>query len=296
MLSSLPAKVAAAVAALTLMMTGAVGAGAAGGGPNSPGLVNDVLSTVGVVAPAPPEPAADNHGTGVSDKVHSAVETATPGAVVGQVACEAAHDRSTLPGPAQNPGQSGDKTSDCSQAGGVTPTPPVSTALSDNVQPTAVSTPNHGQSVSSAVHDAIATSTPGPQRGEAASEAACTAAHDRSTLPAGAQNANPQDETHDCTHPNSDGTPGNSNGSNNSNGTGHGNENGNGGQPNVIPTPRPAGSSAGPPTTSNGLGPQNAPGLVQPTDNGGQRGASGRPLTIPGGPTQPGSQGQGHRP
>ncbi len=107
-------------------------------------------------------------------------------------------------------------------------------------------TPNHGQSVSQAVHTAIAGSTPGEDRGSAVSEAACTAAHDRSTLPEGAQNAPGQDgrTPKDCTHPNADGTPGNGhgngndinnnanednnsgNGPQNNNGQGHGNGNG----------------------------------------------------------------------
>jgi len=84
-------------------------------------------------------------------------------------------------------------------------------ALEVTGTPESTATPTHGQSVSQAVHDAIASSTPGPDRGIAVSEAACTAAHDRSTLPEGAQNAPGQQdrEPKDCTHPNADGTPGN---------------------------------------------------------------------------------------
>jgi hypothetical protein len=54
---------------------------------------------------------------------------------------------------------------------------------------TATPAANHGQSVSDAVHTAIASSTPGHDRGEAVSHAACLAAHDRSTLPTPAQKA-----------------------------------------------------------------------------------------------------------
>ena len=68
----------------------------------------------------------------------------------------------------------------------------------------------HGGAVSDAVHDAQATATPGPGRGQAVSEAACEEAHDRSTLPEGAQAAPGQEgrSPKDCTHPNADGTPG----------------------------------------------------------------------------------------
>lgn len=55
---------------------------------------------------------------------------------------------------------------------------------------TAATTPGtHGDAVSDAVHTAIAGTSPGPGRGEAVSDAACAAAHDRSTLPEGAQDA-----------------------------------------------------------------------------------------------------------
>ena len=71
-----------------------------------------------------------------------------------------------------------------------------------NVAATATPSPTHGDTVSDAVHDAIASSTPGAGRGEAVSEAACLAAHDRSTLPEGAQSApGQQDRTPTpCTH------------------------------------------------------------------------------------------------
>jgi hypothetical protein len=52
----------------------------------------------------------------------------------------------------------------------------------------------HGSQVSDAVHEAIDSTSPGPGRGEAVSSAACEAAHDRSTLPQGAQNAPGQED------------------------------------------------------------------------------------------------------
>jgi hypothetical protein len=80
----------------------------------------------------------------------------------------------------------------------------------DPLSPDATPTPTHGQVVSTAVHGAIASSTPGPERGIAVSQAACTAAHDRTTLPQGAQQAPGQAERTPtaCVHPNADGTPG----------------------------------------------------------------------------------------
>jgi hypothetical protein len=48
---------------------------------------------------------------------------------------------------------------------------------------------NHGGAVSEAVHEAIESTDPGPERGRTVRQAACEAAHDRSTLPTPAQNA-----------------------------------------------------------------------------------------------------------
>jgi hypothetical protein len=62
----------------------------------------------------------------------------------------------------------------------------------------------HGTTVSQAVHDAkTAANEAGDPVGPAVSEAACTAAHDRTTLPQGAQDAQGQldREPKDCTHP-----------------------------------------------------------------------------------------------
>jgi hypothetical protein len=52
----------------------------------------------------------------------------------------------------------------------------------------------HGSQVSDAVHEAIDSTSPGPERGEAVSSAACEAAHDRSALPQGAQDAPGQED------------------------------------------------------------------------------------------------------
>ena len=80
---------------------------------------------------------------------------------------------------------------------GAAPSPiaPVSEVLGFNGE--------HGQTVSQAVEDAKASVEEGDKIGPAVSEAACTAAHDRTTLPEGAQNAPGQQdrEEKDCTHP-----------------------------------------------------------------------------------------------
>ena len=52
-----------------------------------------------------------------------------------------------------------------------------------------ITTQRHGEAVSGTVHEALTQVPPGPERGRAVAEAACKAAHDRSTLPPGAQNA-----------------------------------------------------------------------------------------------------------
>ena len=207
-------------AAAGMLVMGTVGVSAATGSPvGQP--VSDVFGTLGI---------GDNHGQDVQEKVHDAIASSTPGAgrgeAVSEAACLAAHDRSTLPEGAQNaPGQQDKDPKDCGTA---TPEPSVSPAADATSTPEATSTPNHGQSVSKAVHDAIASTTPGPERGEAVSEAACTAAHDGSTLPGGAQNAPGQAdrEAKDCTHPSNAGDDGEDEGedegqSGNSNGNGN---------------------------------------------------------------------------
>jgi len=62
----------------------------------------------------------------------------------------------------------------------------------------------HGNYVSGAVQEAKEGTPPGPERGEAVSSAACQAAHDRSTLPQGAQDAPGQadKDTKDCSQSN----------------------------------------------------------------------------------------------
>jgi hypothetical protein len=120
------------------------------------------------------------HGQEVSKAVHEARETTEPGPERGKAvslaACLAAHDRSTLPMGAQNaPGQEGKEPKDCEKTGGE---PSVNTL-----------DVSHGQEVSNAVHEAKESTEPGPERGKAVSQAACLAAHDRATLPDGAQNA-----------------------------------------------------------------------------------------------------------
>jgi hypothetical protein len=116
MFQGLSGKAAVLLAALGLMSVGTLGAAAAGG-VNGHGPVNDVLSSIGVVERASStatdeDEDADvkNHGSDVSQKVHDAIASTTPGPgrgiAVSQAACEAAHDRTTLPTPAQNaPGQ-----------------------------------------------------------------------------------------------------------------------------------------------------------------------------------------------
>jgi hypothetical protein len=62
----------------------------------------------------------------------------------------------------------------------------------------------HGSQVSNAVQAAIDGTSPGSERGEAVSSAACEAAHDRSTLPQGAQDAAGQEDkdAKDCSKAN----------------------------------------------------------------------------------------------
>jgi hypothetical protein len=211
-------KAAPFAAAGLLFVFGAIGAAAAAG--SSP--VNDVLGTIGFAH------TGDNHGQHVSSGVLQAIESSTPGVSHGELvsaaACSAAHDRSTLPSGAQNaPGQQ-DKTPVACETATSTPTPDASLTPTPTESPTptpdasATPTPDasviptatltHGQSVSNAVQDAISSTTPGPERGQAVSEAACTAAHDRTTLPQGAQDAKGQQnkDPKDCTHPNADAT------------------------------------------------------------------------------------------
>jgi hypothetical protein len=192
-------RAAALAAAVTLFAVGAIGAGAATGTFTAP--VNEVLDEIGVTD--------GNHGQNVSQKVHEAIEE---GGSVSQAACEAAHDRETLPEPAQDALEGKDKEpKDCSKEDDEEAADEESTdeaAADEAVEESEEAEPkNHGESVSDAVHKAQAETTPGPERGRAVSEAACEAAHDRETLPAKAKKTPPGREgkdPKDCTHPNSE--------------------------------------------------------------------------------------------
>jgi hypothetical protein len=172
----------------------------------------------------------------------------------------------------------------------------------------------HGEAVSTAVHDAIDGADPGPDRGQAVSEAACEAAHDRSTLPAGAQDKGPAtpkdcpegpdasaptpvDGTTTTTPPTArPGNPGNSNGDGNG-GQGNGNGNGNGGNAGANGNDGQGNGNGG---TGNGNGNGNAgiggppsdagPPLSAPPENPGA-GGGGNPVDAP--PSGPG-QGNGN--
>ncbi len=151
-----------------------------------------------------------DHGIAVSDAVHNAKDSVAEddkvGPSVSEAACTAAHDRTTLPEGAQSaPGQADKEPKDC-----VHPSNAVDDSEDTDGTDTADATDaqtgdatNHGQSVSKAVHDAKAGLEDGDKVGPAVSEAACTAAHERTTLPEGAQKAPGQvgREPKDCTHP-----------------------------------------------------------------------------------------------
>jgi hypothetical protein len=201
-------KLAAAAGGVALTLVLAVSAGAAPS-PFSP--VSEILRLGG------------EHGAAVSNAVQQAKDAVEDGdqigVVVSEAACEAAHDRSTLPEGAQNaPGQQVDDagTKDCTH-----PSDVQDESLSTDVEVDASVEPsvdvveadsqpeNHGAAVSQAVHDAKAGLEDGEKVGPAVSEAACEAAHDRSTLPDGAQNApGQQGDTpmKDCTHPSNKGS------------------------------------------------------------------------------------------
>jgi hypothetical protein len=169
----------------------------------SPGGVPALSEVIGLSA---------EHGTTVRDAVHNAKDSVAEGDKVGpavsEAACTAAHDRTTLPDGAQNaPGQADRESKDCTHPSDDADDSEDSdtTAASDatDSETTDADAPNHGQSVSKAVHDAKAGLEDGDKVGPAVSEAACTAAHDRTTLPDGAQNAPGQvgRDPKDCTHP-----------------------------------------------------------------------------------------------
>jgi hypothetical protein len=192
-----------AAAAVALLVAGAAGAGAASGA----GPMTEVLGALGLGA----APGA-THGTAVRGAVSGAIESSTPaedgGTAVSLAACPKAHDRFTLPPGAQDaPGQKDKEQKACDT------TSAEEEPLEDEpgAQPKSAKKPTHGQAVRDAVHAAQASSAPGADRGAAVSLAACIAAHDRTTLPEGAQNAPGRlaKEAKDCSHPNAaeDGTP-----------------------------------------------------------------------------------------
>lgn len=193
------AKLIAAGGATVFALALAVGAGAA---PSPFQPVSEVLGLGG------------DHGAAVSEAVHEAQTTANDagdpvGPAVSEAACTAAHDRSTLPGnaPLVPPGQADKDAKDCTHPSNVEEILDSSdedeVVAEEAIEPLADEELNHGQTVSQAVHDAKANLEDGEKVGPAVSEAACTAAHDRSTLPEGAQNAPGQEgrEPKDCTHP-----------------------------------------------------------------------------------------------
>jgi hypothetical protein len=196
-------RLAAAAAIATAFAIAVIGAGAA---PVGPTPLSDVLGVTG------------EHGTAVSDAVHQAKEDLEEGDKVGpavsEAACEAAHDRSTLPEGAQNaPGQQDREPKDCTHPSNAESDDDGEDGAAGGDEEAAAEEEgdeelNHGQAVSQAVREAKEGLEEGDKVGPAVSEAACEAAHDRSTLPEGAQNAPGQQdrEPKDCTHPSNAGS------------------------------------------------------------------------------------------
>jgi hypothetical protein len=179
-------------------------------------------------APSPFTPVAEvlglsgEHGAAVSEAVAEAKASLEDGDKVGpavsEAACTAAHDRSTLPNFDADAEDDGEDAKDCTHPSNQEAIQEDSDADTDGevldeevlaedveaVDGEEDEPANHGAAVSQAVHDAKASLEDGEKVGPAVSEAACTAAHDRTTLPDGAQNAPGQDKDHpekDCTHP-----------------------------------------------------------------------------------------------
>ena len=192
---------AAAGGSAFLALAVAIGAGAA---PSPVAPFSEVLGLGGA------------HGDAVSQAVHEAQAAAREdddgsglGPTVSEAACEAAHDRSTLPndeGDEAEDDEIEEAAKDCTH-------PSNAESESEDEEDAAEDEEavdgeeefaNHGEAVSQAVHDAKASLEDGEKVGPAVSEAACEAAHDRSTLPQGAQDAPGQDKERppkDCTHP-----------------------------------------------------------------------------------------------
>ena len=129
----------APLAAIVLLAAGAAAGGAAAGEADRPGMVNDILSSVGVVSKAPPEQASDEHGSDVSDGVQDTIDGTPPGPQrgvdVSETACEAAHDRTSLPESAQSaPGQEEGDPKDCAHPANGTE-PAVGGTVPDDVPP-----------------------------------------------------------------------------------------------------------------------------------------------------------------
>ncbi|HEU0073945.1 MAG TPA: hypothetical protein VFS30_08025 [Dehalococcoidia bacterium] len=190
------ARLVAAGGATVFALTLAVGAGAA------PSPVDPFAEVLGL---------GGAHGAAVSDAVHDAKVTANEagdpvGPAVSTAACLAAHDRGTLPPGAQNaPGQQDREPKDCTsddEEDGEDMEEDAADADEAETEDAGEGS-GHGAAVSQAVHDARANLEDGEKVGPAVSEAACMAAHDRTTLPEGAQNAHGQvgREPKDCTHP-----------------------------------------------------------------------------------------------
>jgi hypothetical protein len=193
-------KAAALAAAGTLFVLGTVGAGAATGSPFTE-PVNDVLDNLGLGA---------DHGQTVSEDGHKAKADAVEngdkvGPAVSEAACEAAHDKETLPEGAQAaPGHNKDQEKDCTHPSNADEEEPEDDPQGDEQQSEQDEPKNHGDAVSNAAQDAKAEAVEnGDKVGPAVSEAACEAAHDKETLPEGAQQANGhnKDQEKDCTHP-----------------------------------------------------------------------------------------------
>jgi hypothetical protein len=155
---------------------------------------------------------ANDHGKAVSEAVQEAKESLEEGEKLGpavsEAACTAAHDRTTLPDGAQNaPGQAEREPKDCTHPSNASDEEAdgedAAAAEDAEAEDTEDEATNHGKSVSDAVHAAKDDLEDGEKTGPAVSEAACTAAHDRTTLPESAQNAPGQAdrEPKDCTHP-----------------------------------------------------------------------------------------------
>jgi hypothetical protein len=151
------------------------------------------------------------HGAAVSDAVRQAKEDLEEGDKVGpavsEAACQEAHNPETLPSGAAAAHDAHKPDKDCThpsnaesdegdEEDGATATEDEASSDEEGEEEL-----NHGQTVSQAVHNAKDDLEDGEKVGPAVSEAACKAAHDPNTLPAGAQAAHENKPEKDCTHP-----------------------------------------------------------------------------------------------